>query len=83
MATWVKEEIELKDGTFVAAQMPVCHYCSANTNNAAAMANWKRHCECSNAETITGKIAWETGWQTCHLSRVQIWYNTFILYGTT
>ena len=33
----------------------LCHYCYANTNNAAAEANWKRHCQCPNAETITGK----------------------------
>ena len=33
----------------------LCHYCYANTNNAAAMANWKRHCACQHAETITGK----------------------------
>ncbi len=33
----------------------LCHYCYANTNNAAAMENWKRHCECPHAETITGK----------------------------
>lgn len=33
----------------------LCHYCYANTNNAAATANWKRHCECPHAETITGK----------------------------
>ena len=52
MATWVKEENELKDGTKVAAQMPVCHNCYANTNNAAAMENWRRHCACPHAETI-------------------------------
>ena len=33
-----------------------CHYCYANTNNAAAMENWKRHCACPHAETITGNI---------------------------
>ena len=55
MATWAKEEIELKDGTFVAAQMPICHYCYANTNNAAALANWKRYCQCPHAETIVGR----------------------------
>ena len=33
----------------------LCHYCYANTNNAAAMANWKRHCEYPHAETITGR----------------------------
>ena len=53
MAAWAKEEIELKDGTKVAAQMPFC-YCYANTNNAAAQENWKRHCTCQHAETITG-----------------------------
>ncbi len=57
MATWAKEEIGLKDGTKVAAQMPVCYYCYANTNNAAAMANWKRHCECPHAETIVEEVA--------------------------
>ena len=55
MAAWAKEEIELKDGTKVAAQMPV-YYCYANATNAAAMANWKRHCKCPHAETITGEI---------------------------
>ena len=100
MATWAKEEIELKDGTKVAAQMPVivsasrstdipafysdwfmerlkdpgqrlacgyimskdigeyntcphlCHYCYANTNNEAAMENWKQNLACPHAETI-------------------------------
>ena len=33
----------------------LCHYCYANTNNAAAMANWKRHCAYKSAETITGR----------------------------
>lgn len=55
MATWAKEEIELKGGAKALAQMPV-YYCYANTNNAAAMANWKRHCKCPHAETITGEI---------------------------
>ena len=32
----------------------LCHYCYANTNNAAALENWKRHCACPHAETITG-----------------------------
>ncbi len=32
----------------------LCHYCYANTNNAAAMENWKRHCECPHADTIAG-----------------------------
>ena len=30
------------------------HYCYANTNNAAAMANWKRHCKSPHADTIAG-----------------------------
>ena len=33
----------------------LCHYCYANANNAAALENWKRHCACPHAETITGK----------------------------
>lgn len=33
----------------------LCHYCYANTNNVAALANWKRHLACPHAETITGK----------------------------
>ena len=33
----------------------LCHYCYANTNNATAMTNWKWHCECPHAETITGR----------------------------
>ncbi|MBP5511091.1 MAG: DUF1848 domain-containing protein [Kiritimatiellae bacterium] len=33
----------------------LCHYCYANTSNATALTNWKRHCECPDAETITGK----------------------------
>ncbi len=33
----------------------LCHYCYANTNNAEAMANWKKHSECPHAETITGR----------------------------
>ncbi len=33
----------------------LCHYCYANANNTAALENWKRHCQCPNAETITGK----------------------------
>lgn len=33
----------------------LCHYCYANTSNAVALANWKRHCACPHAETITGK----------------------------
>jgi hypothetical protein len=31
------------------------HYCYANTNNAAALENWKQHCQCPHVETITGK----------------------------
>ena len=30
----------------------LCHYCYANTNNATAMENWKRHCAYPHAETI-------------------------------
>ncbi|MBR4616652.1 MAG: DUF1848 family protein, partial [Kiritimatiellae bacterium] len=37
----------------------LCHYCYANTNNAAALANWKRHCACPHAETITGNTTVE------------------------
>ena len=33
----------------------LCHYCYANTNAAAAVANWNKHRECPHAETITGK----------------------------
>ena len=33
----------------------LCHYCYANTNNVAALENWKQHCQCPHAETITGK----------------------------
>ncbi len=33
----------------------LCHYCYANTNNAAALKNWKQHCQCPYAETIIGK----------------------------
>lgn len=82
MATWLKDEITLKGGAKVMAQMPLivsasrstdvpafysdwfidfntcphlCHYCYANTNNAAALENWKQHCQCPHAETITGK----------------------------
>ena len=64
MATWEKGDVELKDGTKVAAQMPVIVSASrstdvpafyADTNNAMAMENWKRHCECPHAETITGE----------------------------
>ena len=33
----------------------LCHYCYANANNAAALANWKQHLACPHAETITGK----------------------------
>ena len=59
MSTWAKEELTLQDGTKLAAQMPVCHYCSANTNNAAVLANWKRYCACPYAETITGNATIE------------------------
>ena len=37
----------------------LCHYCYANTNNATALANWKRHCTCPHAETITGNTSVE------------------------
>ena len=37
----------------------LCHYCYANTNNAAAMENWKRHCKCPHGETITGNTTVE------------------------
>ena len=33
----------------------LCHYCYANTNNATALANWNRHCQCPHAEAITGR----------------------------
>ena len=33
----------------------LCHYCYANTNNTAALENWKQHCQCPHVETITGK----------------------------
>ena len=33
----------------------LCHYCYANTGNAAALANWRRHLDCPCAETITGR----------------------------
>ena len=33
----------------------LCHYCYANANNSVAMENWKRHCKCPHAETITGR----------------------------
>ena len=33
----------------------LCHYCYANTSNATALANWKRHLECPHAPTITGR----------------------------
>ena len=32
----------------------LCHYCYANANNAATLANWQRHLACPHAETITG-----------------------------
>jgi len=37
----------------------LCHYCYANTSNAAALTNWKRHCTCPHAETITGNASVE------------------------
>ena len=37
----------------------LCHYCYANTSNVAVMANWKRHCACPHAETITGNTTVE------------------------
>ena len=37
----------------------LCHYCYANTNNAAAMENWSRHCKCPHGETITGNTTVE------------------------
>ena len=33
----------------------LCHYCYANTNNVAALANWQQHLACPHAETITGE----------------------------
>lgn len=33
----------------------LCHYCYANTGNAVALANWRRHLDCPCAETITGR----------------------------
>ena len=33
----------------------LCHYCYANANNAAAMANWDRHRMNLHGETITGR----------------------------
>lgn len=35
----------------------LCHYCYANANNAAALANWKQHLACPCAETITGRVS--------------------------
>ena len=32
----------------------LCHYCYANTNSDSALSNWKRHCDCPHAATITG-----------------------------
>jgi len=37
----------------------LCHYCYANTNNAAAMENWKRHCECLCFEIIIEEGVYE------------------------
>jgi hypothetical protein len=58
MVTWAKEEIELQGGAKALAQMPVC-YCYANTNNAAAMENWRRHRKSPHGETITGNTTVE------------------------
>ena len=33
----------------------LCHYCYANTKNATALENWKRHSQCPHAETITAR----------------------------
>jgi hypothetical protein len=33
----------------------LCHYCYANTNNTAALENWKQHCQCPYVETIIWK----------------------------
>lgn len=33
----------------------LCEYCYANTSKEAALANWKRHIDNPNSETITGK----------------------------
>ena len=33
----------------------LCHYCYANTNNAAALSNWDRHRMNLHGETITGR----------------------------
>ena len=54
MKQWEKQEIEIALGAKVMAQ-DAAYKCYANTNNAAALENWKRHCQCPYAETITGK----------------------------
>lgn len=33
----------------------LCRYCYANATDDTVLANWKRHCECPHAETITGR----------------------------
>lgn len=33
----------------------LCRYCYANVSPSTALANWKQHCDCPHAETITGK----------------------------
>ena len=56
MAAWAKEEIELEGGAKALAQMPV-RYCYANANNAAALANWKRHCQRPSEAMIIEDVA--------------------------
>ena len=66
MAQWHKTKIQRENGEFCGCILSkdigeyntcphLCHYCYANTNNKAAMENWRRHLDCSHAETITGK----------------------------
>ena len=44
----------------------LCHYCYANANNAAEMANWNRHKAVPHAETITGRWAMPiAAWPSC------------------
>ena len=62
MATWVKEEIELKDGTKVAAQMPVVVSASRSTDIPAFYSDWfmerlkdpgqRLYCECMASKDI-------------------------------